>query len=551
MCFKGFRKLYFLSCFNTINFLQNIEYMRLLVMSIKTITKQVSTQEQQPKSPSRRHLLTKAIVAVPLVSSLLATSEASAAVPGKKGTSRHLHTIQRITMGVTPALLSEVKTIGVDAFIEQQLNPQAIDDSVVESMLTNFTRIHQDTPTLMAENKRSLIQRELNGATTIRAVFSQRQLQEVMTDFWSNHFNVDTNKKKVAMFKVAEDQQFRQLALGKFSDLLMTSAKSPAMLEYLDNRRSRATRNRTPNENYARELLELHTVGVNGGYNENDIVEAAHVFSGWTVDNSSYDFSFRTDWNDLGTLATGGDILGWTPVAASGTVENGESLIDYLAHHKTTANYVCWKLCRHFIRDDIAMNNGIVKKIARVFLANDTAIVPTLRTLFRSGAFRKAKGKKMKRGNELLNAMLRATDVTIDLSDPHVFGREIRNQLAKHDHKLYECEPPTGYPDVAANFISTGTMVNRWNMGFLLVENKLNRRMQVEPSTWIDSPRRVKHLVKQLSLRLLGRQLQPQEKQALYNHLGKTAKAFVTAEDTAQVAVLAGLIFASSSYQIR
>jgi uncharacterized protein (DUF1800 family) len=524
--------------------------MGLFVMSAKII-KHISTQEQQPKSSSRRHLLAKAIVAIPIVSGLLATSTVSAAIPGKKGTSRYLHAIQRMTMGVTPALLIEVKAIGVDAFIEQQLNPQAIDDAVVESMLTNFTRIHQDTPTLMAENKKGLIQRELNGATTIRAVFSQRQLQEVMTDFWSNHFNVDTNKKRVAMFKVAEDQQFRQLALGKFSDLLMASAKSPAMSEYLDNRRSRATRNRTPNENYARELLELHTVGVDGGYNEEDIVEAAHVFSGWTVDNNSYDFSFKADWNDLGSLATGGDILGWTPTAASGSVENGESLIDYLAHLKTTANYVCWKLCRHFIRDDISITNKIVKKTVRVFLANDTAIVPTLRTLLGSGVFRKAKGKKMKRGNELLNAMLRATGATLDLSDTARIERDIRNQLAKHDHKLYECEPPTGYSDVASTFINTNAMVNRWNMGFLLVENKLSRQIQVDPSTWIDSPKKIKHLVKQLSLHLLGRQLQKPEKKALYNHLGKTEKALVTAEDTAQIAVLAGLIFASSSYQIR
>ncbi|MCK5895604.1 MAG: DUF1800 domain-containing protein [Cocleimonas sp.] len=519
-------------------------------MSAKTI-QHLSTQQYQPESLSRRHLLTKAIVAAPVVSSLLLSSEVSAAVPGKKGTNRSLHAIQRMTMGVTPALLKTVKAMGVNAFIDQQLDPQAIDDSVVESMLTSFTRLHQDTPTLMTENKRGLIQQELNGATTIRAVFSQRHLQEVMTDFWSNHFNVDTNKKKVAMFKVAEDRQFRQLALGKFSDLLMTSAKSPAMSEYLDNRRSRANRNRTPNENYARELLELHTVGVNGGYDEDDVVEAAHVFSGWSINNSSYDFSFRAEWNDLGTLATGGDILGWTPVAASGAVENGESLIDYLAHHKTTANYICWKLCRHFIRDDIEMNHKTVRKTARVFLANDTAIVPTLRTLLRSGAFRKAKGKKMKRGNELLNAMLRATGATINLSDARIFGRDIRNQLVKHDHKLYECEPPTGYSNVATDFISTNAMVNRWNMGFLLIENKFSRRIQIEPSTWLDSPRKIKHLVKQLSLRLLGRQLQKQEKQALYNHLGKTAKALVTAEDTAQVAVLAGLIFASSSYQIR
>lgn len=519
-------------------------------MSVKTITPPPS-QEHKPDSASRRQVLSKALLAVPLVGSGLATKEAAASVPGKKGTNLRLHTIQRITMGVTPELLNEIKTIGVNEFIEQQLNPSVLDDSEVEAMLANFTRIHQDAATLIAENKRGLIQQELNGATTIRALFSQRQLQEVMVDFWSNHFNVDTNKKKTAMFKVAEDQQFRALAFGKFSDLLMTSAKSPAMLEYLDNRRSRADRGRIPNENYARELLELHTVSVNGGYDEEDVLEAAHVLSGWSVDSSTFEFSFRANFNNLGSLENGGDILGWTPVAASGSVENGESLLDYLAHHPNTARFVCWKLCRHFVSDNISIDHGLVKKAAKVFLANDTAITPTLRTILRSGAFKRAKGEKVKRSNELLNAMLRATAATPDLSDARIFGRNIRNLLAKYNHKLYECEPPTGYPDVATAFINSSAMVNRWNMGLLLSRNKLNNRIHVDPSTWVNAPKKIKHLVKQLSIRLLGRQLQSEEKQALYTYLGKPAGALVTPEDLEQVPVLAGLIFASSSYQIR
>lgn len=499
---------------------------------------------------SRRNFFAKAALATAVGSSVLMPAKAQAAAPGANINNR-LHIIQRITMGVTPELLAEVKAIGVNAFIDQQLAPATLDDSLVESMLTGFTRLNQSSAALIAENRRGQIRNELNGATVLRAVHSRRQLQEVMVDFWSNHFNVDTNKKKTAMFKVAEDRRFRELALGKFSDLLMTSAKSPAMLEYLDNRRSRANRNRIPNENYARELMELHTLGVDGGYDETDVLEVAYVLSGWTVDNTTFEFKFDSRFHRLGPLLEGGDVLGWVPVAAEGTVENGESLLNFLARHPTTAQFICWKLCRHFVSDAITADDALVVKAAKVFSRNDTAIAPVLRTILRSKRFRQSKGEKVKRNNELLYAILRATTPQFDLSDAPLLGGNLRQSLIKLGHPLFECEPPTGYPDVAGAFINTNTMVNRWNLGFALAGNTFLRRVQVDNSQWVGSPGKIKALVNQLSTRLLGRQLSAAEKQSLYDYLGKTERSKVTADDLAQVPALAGLIFASSSYQVR
>lgn len=499
---------------------------------------------------SRRQFFSKATAALAVGSSVVAPAVAQAAVPGANINSR-LHIVQRITMGATPELLAEVKSLGVNGFIDQQLNPAALDDSVVEAMLVSFGRLQQSTAALMAENRKGAIQSELNGATVIRAVHSRCQLQEVMVDFWSNHFNVDTNKKKTAMFKVAEDQRFRELALGKFSDLLMASAKSPAMLEYLDNRRSRANGKNIPNENYARELMELHTLGVDGGYDEEDVLEVAYVLSGWSVDSTNFGFQFKDSNNRLGPLLNGGDVLGWVPVAPERSIENGESLLDFLAHHPTTARFVCWKLCRHFVSDAIAMDDPLVVKAARVFLNNDTLIAPVLRTILRSRTFRLSKGQKVKRSNELLYAIMRATAATFDLSDGYKLGRDLRRKLTGLAQPLLECEPPTGYPDVAVAFINTNTMTNRWNTGFGVASNAWLGRVRVDSGSWIGSPGRIKGLVKQLAVRLLGRSLTESETLALYAYLGKEARSKVTPEDLAQLPALAGLIFASSSFQVR
>lgn len=510
----------------------------------------IATPEREPESPSRRKLFTLPAVAAPVVAALTpAVSEA--AVPGA-GVNNQLHIIQRITMGVTNELYDEVKAMGINNFIDQQLAPESLDDSATEAMVSQFPRMNMSAAALIAENRRRVVQYELHGATVVRAVHSRRQLQEVMVDFWSNHFNVDTNKKRTAMAKVQEDQTFRSLALGKFSDLLMASAKSPAMLEYLDNRSSRADRGRIPNENYARELMELHTLGVDGGYNEDDVLAVAYVLSGWSVDTTTFQFKFLPARNKLGPLSAGGNVLGWVPVSAEGTVENGESFLNFLAHHASTARFVCWKLCRHFVSDEISMSDALVTKAVNTYNRNDTAIAPVLRTILRSKTFKRSKGQKVKRSNELLYALLRSTGATLNMANPQFLGRDLRNQLIKLGQPLFEAEPPTGYPGVAAAYINTNTLVNRWNLGFTLMTNQLSRqRVQVDTTGWLDSPRRMKHLINQLSARLLNRQLEAPEKQALYDYLGKSARDLVTDVELAQVPALAGLIFATSTYQIR
>ena len=461
------------------------------------------------------------------------------------------HVINRLTMGYTPELYSEIKAIGVKAFIDQQLDPSSIDDSATEEKVEKFTRLNMSTAELLETKSRATIRNELNGATTIRAVHSRRQLQEVMVDFWSNHFNVDTIKKNTAMYKVENDRVIRENALGNFSDLLMLIAKSPAMLEYLDNRTSKANGKNVPNENYARELMELHTLGVDGGYSEQDVESVAHLLSGWTT-NSEGKFRFIDNFNRFNDhLEEGGDIMGWVPFSPERSIENGESFINFLAYQRATSLYICWKLCRYFISDDITQSDRIVRVAARVFRRNNTDIIPTLRAIFRSKTFRQSKGEKVKRSNELMYSILRATDATIDLSEPMKAGNHIRSQLEKMGHALFQCEPPTGYPDQACCFINTNAMVYRWNLGFNLASNRATKYIKVDPSEWIDSPLRIRDLINQLSMKFLGRRLENSERKAIYNHLGKRSNDRVTDHELAQISTIAGLVFATSSYQVR
>jgi uncharacterized protein (DUF1800 family) len=505
--------------------------------------------EQRPESLSRRAFFGgKSVAAAAVGAAVSMPSLVQAAVPGSE-IDDTLHTIQRLTMGVTPELYADVNAMGVDAFIEQQLNPSSIDDTKTDAMVGQFYNLGLSAVELKANKRRAPIRQELNGATTIRAVHSNRQLQEVMVDFWSNHFNVDTLKKGTAYFKPDNDKGIRALALGNFSDLLMFTAKSPAMLEYLDNRKSRANRNRIPNENYARELMELHTLGVDGGYTEDDVLAVSYVLSGWSITNG--EFKFKANHNRLGPLNDGADVMGWVPFAPERSVENGESLINFLAFQPATANFVCWKLCRYFVRDDIQQYDPLVARVSQVFIDNDTEIVPTLRAIFSSDEFRQSKGEKVKRGNELMYSILRATGAKISLFKPKRVGNHFRKQLLKMDHALFECEPPTGYPVEASAYINTNAMVNRWNIGFGIAGNRISRYVRVDPMSWIDSPATIQALVEQLSERLMSRQLEESEKQALYSQLGKAPEAVIHRRDLRQIKTLAGLIFASSSFQIR
>ena len=504
------------------------------------------------KSRAEKDLSGKQLCAGVLVAgSALYAAASHAATPGKNSSDIN-HMLGRITMGVTGKSINYVKSIGgIEAYIDEQLDPASIDDATTDQLMWGFSRLNTPASELIINGQRGKIRNELNGATVVRAVQSRRQLQEVMVDFWSNHFNVDTNKGRTAYYKPAEDALFRRRALGKFHQLLLASARSPAMLSYLDNVTSRADRGAVPNENYARELLELHTVGVNGGYDEQDVLKTAYVFSGWSISGQRV-FKFKSGRNRLGPLENSGDIMGWKPVDPSKSERNGKSLLWYLSHHPSTAKFISWKLCRYFVSDRIAMDDPLVIQASQTYLENDTDISAVLRTILLSTRFTESKGEKVKRPNEYLYAMLRGTKARLDLSDPEQFGRLCRRLLKKQQHVLFEKEPPTGYSNLASSFINTGTLMSRWNLAFALTGNSMGKTFDIDPARWnLGQPATIRQLVDSLTVMLMGKRLHIPERDVLYRFLGKSADSVVTGTDLDQLPALAALVFASASFQVR
>src|SRR5262245_21109044 len=207
-----------------------------------------------------------------------------------------VHLLSRITYGARPGEVERVAALGWDAFLEQQLNPEQIDDAALERRLESFPTLAMSSADLLASyprksqpGPRAIIQ-ELEAASLLRGIASERQLFEIMVDFWSNHLNIYIGKNQVKWLKTADDREvIRKHALGKFRDLLLASAKSPAMLIYLDNAENvkagvqRGKQSRGLNENYAREVMELHTVGADGGYTQDDVTSVARALTGWTI----------------------------------------------------------------------------------------------------------------------------------------------------------------------------------------------------------------------------------------------------------------------------
>jgi uncharacterized protein (DUF1800 family) len=234
------------------------------------------------------------------------------------------------------------------------------------------------------------------------------------------------------------------------------------MLVYLDNARSRADGANVPNENYGRELLELHTVGVDGGYDEADVVEVARVMSGWSLQRPAQTFAFRSAWHDLGPLADTGDVLGWRP---SGRGESdGEDLLAHLAGHPATARHLTWKLARRFVSDDVAPDDPLVDRLADVYLASDTAVGPVLRELAASDEFATAGASKLRRPLDSVAAVLR---LGFTVPDPAAVERPARvaaRQLQVLGQVPYQWPAPNGYPEAAGAWTGAGALIGRWNL---------------------------------------------------------------------------------------
>jgi len=392
------------------------------------------------------------------------------------------HLLNRITFGPRPGDVDLVKKIGIDKYLDQQLNPERIPDTGMDERLVSLPSLQMSIAEIFAyyprlkkaavpnmapfaasqgEPPRKLLE-ELQTQKIIRAVHSERQLQEVMTDFWFNHFNIFWAKGADRWLTTDfEMNVIRPNAMGKFKDLLMATAKSPAMLFYLDNFQSTSLRG--INENYARELMELHTMGVDGGYTQKDVQEVARAFTGWSIEapRRSGKFIFRPRAHDPGEKV----VLGHTINA--GGMKDGEMVIDILAHHPSTARFVATKLVTRFVGDNPP--ESLVSRVAGVYRMTDGDIREMLRTIFTSSQFYSPEAilSKMKTPFELATSAIRSLNGTTDGS------RVLAQMIARMGQPLYQYQPPTGFPDRASEWTSNGSIVERLNFAVALAANRI------------------------------------------------------------------------------
>jgi len=278
------------------------------------------------------------------VTLILNVSAQPVAVPTE--TDKIVHLLNRAGYGPRPGDIEKVRQKGISQYIDEQLRPENISDSALDPRFALLDTLQARPAEIRARYQRDPrpVVEQLLSQKIIRAAYSERQLQEVMTDFWFNHFNVNAGKEGVQFVVTGyERDAIRPYVLGKFRDLLLATAKHPAMLVYLDNAMSTAA---GINENYARELLELHTMGVDGGYLQNDVEQVARALTGWTLTEDGLGFQFRKDLH-----APGNKTLLEQTIPAGG-IEEGEAVLDILAHNPTTAKFVATKLVRRFVADD-------------------------------------------------------------------------------------------------------------------------------------------------------------------------------------------------------
>src|SRR5207249_5067054 len=314
----------------------------------------------------------------------------------------------------------------------------------------------------------------------VRAALSERQLREVMVDFWTNHFNVFAGKgaDRVLLPSYIEET-IRPHALGRFEDLLIATAESPAMLFYLDNAQSVAPGSEPPfplsarrrggqgvrsrptgiNENYARELLELHTLGVDGGYTQQDVIEVARAFTGWTIEDPERvgRFVFRPELHDAGPKVVLGDSL-----PAGRGVEDGEAVLTLLARHPATARFIATKLVRRFVSDTPPAS--LVKRAARTFRDSGGDIRAVLRTIFSSREFfsRAAYRAKIKSPFELVASALRGLGAAADTTP------RTAQLVAQLGEPLYGHDAPNGYPETGRPWLGSAALLARMNLGLAL-----------------------------------------------------------------------------------
>jgi uncharacterized protein (DUF1800 family) len=375
---------------------------------------------------------------------------------------------------------------------------------------------------------------EIEEAKLVRATDSNRQLQEVLVDFWENHFNVDVKKGPDRILEIIEDRDvIRPHIWGKFRDLLEATAKSPAMLHYLDNATNTVQRTLTPfqqqirarymqmvigpdlanalgtstdpaeqpkkvggiNENYGREIMELHTIGVNAGYTQQDVQEVARCFTGWTFDHQTGDFVFRPRQHDDGQKIVLGHVI-----PAGGGMQDGETVLDILCSSPACATFISRELCQRFVSDDPP--EALVTRIAGVFTQTGGDLRAVTEAILNSPEFLSPAdyNNKIKSPLEFAVSAVRASESTLEPRQPEPWGTIVptmegaavlgrakaadrlshakRQSLNWHvvelGEPLFACTPPTGYGENSKKWVSPGALIERLNFALALTQQQIS-----------------------------------------------------------------------------
>ena len=371
-----------------------------------------------------------------------------------------LRVLNRAGFGPRPGDVDRVREMGLEAYLEEQFQPETIDDPAAGLIIRNLDFQQMDISQLVAHDEDDLIF-ELVGSTLIRALYSKRQLYEVMVEFWTDHFNIFLRKNKfMPALKLVDDREvIRPHALGKFRDLLFASATSPAMLVYLDNIRN--TKDES-NENYGRELLELHTLGVHAGYTQKDVQEAARAFTGLGVRRRGLrqgQTFFNENLHDQGEKF----ILGKRFPANQGE-DDVRQLLETLVADPRTAVFIATKLVRRFVADEPP--ETLVQQVTQTYQESDGDIKAMLRVIFLSEEFATAP-PKLKRPFTYMVSVLRALHTDLRLGR----GREIGRWLHLLGQVPFHWPPPDGFPDTADAWAAN--LLPRWNFALTLVNDQL------------------------------------------------------------------------------
>ena len=478
--------------------------------------------------------------------------------------------VNKLTFGPKPGLVAAVTAMGVNNWLEQQLTRSGLG--------TAESRLASGYPTLSNSNMANYTVQDSDGgqdrlfdqmdhANIQRAVYSDQQLFEVMCDFWGNHFNIWRRHTWMGFLRTRDyEDVVRGNAMGKFSTMLLASAQSPSMLDYLDNLPNDASTPGGVNQNYARELLELHSLGIINGvqaYTEADVQAVAQIISGFALEwgnvATKYDFKFLPWQHSRTAVSCFGGAVSFPARAYGQGYDDGITLVNYLAHHPATARYVCWKLIKRFVTDTPSM--ALVDSAAAVFAANDTAIVPTLRHIFASAEFAASAGQKIRRPFEHLVACLRATNATMGTAPQGNSANGLRWSLESMGQPIFERVTPDGYPDHQAFWVSSDGLLNRWEAAGNICRNAMGDQSDTADRVRVDLlslmpnplPATVNELIAWMAVSLGNYVISAQDIADMCTALGITGTAVATTVTTnaGRLSLTVGLVLSHPSFQRR